>query len=342
MIASQDTIKDRSEYARSERTKPRFDWATIVVTALVTGVITIATGMILYRWQRSEPHLVFSTIETIPFSGQNQVVGIYQVSISNDGTQAVEDVSCFIRVPGANIAQKRISISPSMTYVDSGTGDNVRLQVPGINPSENIQVSFLAEAASNLPARPEVSLRAKGVSGEEKSSKNQKTPDWLSIIPTVLGVLGASLALILFRARLVSKGRKGTYYYHDPDQRRVLSYLCRVNGLYDQASYYDSKVTEVAYWSEADRLAFEAVASNNVDNVRKVKSFLHDLLSYTAISQESRALIFYNLARLASTSNEMNENLAEAKKLAPKLIDLRSNIDPVSRAKPTGTDQKAT
>jgi hypothetical protein len=198
--AKTSEVPDLLRKGKEEISKRRLNWLQILVTAVVTGGVTIATGLILSHFQAREPYLVYSTTDTIPFLGHNQVLAIYQVSIGNEGKKAVEDVNCIINIPAAAIEQKRITADPALSYSESSTGDSLKLSFPLLNPSELVQVSILATAPTQLPNRPQVSLRGKGVSGQEKKIEQQKTGNpLLSVITAIIGVFGGFLSILLYR-----------------------------------------------------------------------------------------------------------------------------------------------
>ena len=56
----------------------RINWKQIVLTAMITGIIAVITGIILYYFQKREPELTYSLSETIPFQGDKEALAIYQ------------------------------------------------------------------------------------------------------------------------------------------------------------------------------------------------------------------------------------------------------------------------
>lgn len=313
----------------------KLNWVAILLTALVTGVVTIGAGVILDRLRTREPRLVYSTLDTIPFTGENRVLAIYHVSIDNEGKRAVEDVACHIRIPWASIEESVVSADPAIPYDKSTEGDTLKLHFPGLNASEAAQVSVLATAASELPIRPVVSLRAKGVSGVKKSAEKEQVPFVYKYLSALTALIGVTTGLVflqaIFRVAIRSKGEKR---YGD-DQRQVLAYVCGIHGLTAEVDRYLSQLPKASYWAEADRLAGVAIASNNPETTQQIKSALKDLLEYdVAIAKSSRGLICYNLARMAAAagdSEEIREYLEQARSQAPALVDARVKLDPVFR-----------
>ncbi|HKQ06186.1 MAG TPA: tetratricopeptide repeat protein [Blastocatellia bacterium] len=317
-------------------------WAEILITALLTGVVTIVTGLITLRLQEREPRLVYSTADTLPFAGQNQVIGIYQLSISNEGKKEVEDVDCHVRVPDAAIGQKSISASPSINISDSVNGDTLKLHVAGLNPSETIQLSILATAQIYLPPRPEISLRGKGIPGTEKSIKENEKPALLALVPAFAGLVAGSLALMFIAKRRVNTSQEDDdSERHREDQRRVLAYLCGLHGLTHDVDRYLSGVPKTKYWAEADRLALLAINSQDSTLIDKTKLVFSDVLQYAAITKLSQGLVLYNLARIALAAGDIEEAqecLRQAQLKAPKLIATRLRIDPLFKSSTPSVD----
>jgi hypothetical protein len=310
----------------------RLNWPQIIVTAVVGGIVTVLTGIVVFRFQTREPQLVYSATEAIPLTGQAQVVAIYQVSINNEGKKEVEDVNLFIRVSDANIEESQISADPAIAYSDSVISDTLELQIPLMNPSESVQVSFLASAPSDLPKRPEISLRGKGVTGKEKTATEGRSDLPLSLISALVGLLAALTVFFSPLRRMLTTEEEKDESRHRDDQRKILAYICGLHGLDEEVNRYLSQSQDAFYWSESDRLAQLAIASGEPGKVEKIKSVLKDLLEYAHINDKSRAIVFFNLARLEVLEgdlDEMRSYLDRAREQMPRLIDTRLKIDPV-------------
>ena len=195
----------------------RVNWIQILVTALVTGIVTIITTIIIFRLQEREAHLIYSTNEAIPFTGENEVIAIYQVLIGNTGKKAAENVDCHIRIQGATIEERRIKLDPTIKYSSIDNKEAVILNFPLLNPTEEVQVSILAKAPIDLPSRPEIAIRGKGIFGEEAHIREE--PENLitrisSILAPIAGIIAGFLTLVLtFRIR--EKYEKRPIFYDD-------------------------------------------------------------------------------------------------------------------------------
>lgn len=330
------------EAPQETNSQRRLNWSQILLTALVTGVVTIVTGVILSKLQVHEPSLVYSTVETIPFAGQNQVVGIYQVSISNEGNKEVEEVDAFIRVIGAKIEQRRVSAAPTLAFSDELKTDSITLHFPRINPSETVQLSILATAPAELPRRSEVALRARGLSGKEKT--NDEKEKFGTVFAAVLTALvGATAGLSSFFMRAVGRSKRDLAAAltriqsgkHSGNQRHVLAYLCDLHGLYDEAERYRTLNAEAQYWSESDRLSTVFLNCSDAKRKESVRRVLDDLLDYASIASDSADIINLNLARICHAcglQDEARSYLAHATAKGDELVKTRVRLDPILRS----------
>ncbi|WP_296591428.1 hypothetical protein [Methylophaga sp.] len=61
------------------------NWKSIIATALITGIVTVATGMFLFWWQSEKSELTYNSIQSIPFDDSDNKLFIQQVEIFNSG-----------------------------------------------------------------------------------------------------------------------------------------------------------------------------------------------------------------------------------------------------------------
>lgn len=170
----------------------RANWPTILITGLVSLAVSVLAGMVIFLLQGREPHLVYTTTDTLPFYGENaRVTGVYQITIANDGKRAVEDVVGVVTIPNGKIEQHRVFGEASLTHTETATADSMKIALPTLNPSESIQISILVTSSTNLPTRPEISLRAKGSTGTEKPRSTFPRPHGLGSI--ILPLRGESV-----------------------------------------------------------------------------------------------------------------------------------------------------
>lgn len=204
----------------------KLDWRDIVVRAglnLAAGLLAaVVAGIVLFCLQAREPRLVYRAPESMPFQGEERLVAIYRVWIRNDGGVVIEDVRCALRVPDAAVEDVHVSAPLTLDHSEWVVGDTARVNIPGLNPGEEVEVSLLA-AASGAPAaqrtlarRPDVSVRARGVSAVETAFAGAAAVASRWVLPTLgLAVMIGALASaatwggrsLVRRVRLLRPGR---------------------------------------------------------------------------------------------------------------------------------------
>ena len=313
----------------------------ILVTAVVTGVVTVGTGMLLFNLQDRAPRLTYATTDTVPFSGGTAFVGIYNIAIANDGTKEVEDVVFVIQIPGATIKQYRLLGSAAVSKEEVVTADTYTAKLSGLNPSEEASISILAESKSEMVKRPDVTLRAKGVTGAEKLANRAVASDLISILAALVGALAGVMALAssslkrrLFFLPQSLLNAASDDLHSGGDQREVFAYLCDLLGLADDVLYYRNLGREVSYWSESDRLTNAALASDSESRKIQIKDLLIKLHGYAAMASDSEAILHFNLARLSAALKQIPDRdnfLAIARRLSPGVLKQRLQLDSRSR-----------
>lgn len=258
-------------------------------------------ALIIGKIQSQDPHLGYTVVSSIPFSGATDVVSIYQINLINDGKREVQDVTCYMRVPGGKIEQFKTSIAPSIGVTQTTTGDSLTVHISSLNPSDTATISLLASGAGELPSRPEVSIRASGVNGEEKTKSPQDDRHdgtWSVLLSGFGAVISTGLFLPIVRK-----------FVGGSNQAKTLETICRTHGLNEAAEYYTKLKGRVWYRDEADRITVEALRVGTADALEKAQSILLALATSGAIADESRAIVFVNLARIEATKG--NESPAD-------------------------------
>jgi len=310
----------------SERTNTLPEWRNRILSAILGIAVTVCGALIIGKFQARDPHLTFTSTESVPFSGPNGEVSIYQVTLSNDGKKEVYDVGCAIRVAAAKIDQYKVTADPLLNVTGLVASDTLNIQVPNLNPSESIQISILASGSQTMPAHTEVTARGKGVVASERKESAGKSP--FGTLP-LISLGAASLALLvssIARSSLLKSQSTGT----GDDQRQILAFLCRSHGLEDLAEMYSSQQHETTYWGEADRLGQRAIDAGG-DRMARIERTLLALLEYKRMVKASRAIVYYNLALISRTKKDVpgsKKYLQDAKNTSKDSVERRLKIDP--------------
>lgn len=315
----------------TERSSRRSEWGNRVVSAIFGIVVTVAGALILGKLQAHEPHLVYSSTESLPFNGPNGDVSIYQVTISNDGKREVNEVACAVRIPAAKIQQYKVLANPLLNVAVSVASDSLNIQIPNLNPSESVQVSLLAVGAPGLPTRPQVAARGRGITGTEKRQTSETASgDTLSLASLVVATSLAVFSTGFFMWLLRAKSASGSSFGSGDDQRQILAYICRVYGLRDLADQYSAQTHETTYWAEADRLGQIATDSGDGERMAGIERALLGLIEYHKMARASKAVVCYNVALIKRAKRDdvaYREYLNLAKETARDEIERRLKVD---------------
>lgn len=314
------------------------NWKSIIATALVTGVVTVITGLLLFYVQLREPKLVYSVEQTIPFQGDREALSIQHVLIRNDGKKSAADVVVDVRVPGGKIKERRVQVASSLPFKEEKSDDSHRFEAKSLNPGETVKISLMTAGVLDSQLNPVVSLRADGVTGE-RLEQEQKKGLSETILPAVVaayaGLLAAFLSSKRYRVAIfsISKGLiTGKGLAPSKEQNEVIASLFALKGLVDEAEYYLAVRKGCSYWSEADLIAAKAIACNDTQRANKYKEVLVDLLEYAEIATSSQAVLHYNIARLCKSlarNDEAQEFLKKARSIDRELVEKRLGKDPL-------------
>ena len=306
--------------------------ASAIITAIITGLVAVTTGTILFRLQTKEPKLVYAVPETTPFSGMERGFAIYTFTIANPGSRPVSDVLAVATVPSAALEQVGVVADATLHYAQRIVGDRLEIKIPELAPGDKISVSLLATGKTTLPSSPQLSVRGSGIVGIKADLPERNPPSLLaSILPTVVGayvVLAGAAAVYLVVKRGTFDVISGK---HREVQNQVMAYLCGLHGLIDDVQEYLSRPPgSTSYWAEADRLAAIALVNPGSEQAEKRKNVLKNLLDYASMADLSRAITHYDIARIAFAQGKVDEaktNLTRARQYGPRLIKIRLTLE---------------
>jgi hypothetical protein len=303
-------------------------WLSRILSALLGIAVTVVGALIIQKLEAHDPHLSYSRTAAVPFSGQDRVVGIYQILLRDDGKKEAEDITCYIRIAGAKLEQYRVITVPSLVPTSTVISDSLTVKLPSLNPGESAQISMLATNPSWLPSIPEVSIRGKGITGEEQVAGTvQGSPEGIAS----LALVAATALLSTFSIyRVLIKNLRSS-----GGQNKELAGICKIHGMDARAAAYSS-MKRTTFYAEADRLGDEAIQSRDPNTKMEAKKILIALSGVSHVKDESKAIILYNLARIASQEGSEREAqlyTVKAKSLSPEEVEGRLRIDPILGAK---------
>ncbi len=318
----------------------KINWKKIIITALMTGAVTIMAGMILFNLQTKKPKLVYDSPETSPFQGAGKNFAIYNVVISNTGGTNIEEVVGVVQFPDSFIDELKVTAPLSLNYSSNFIGDTLSIEIPNLNPTESISVSILVTSQSDMKNSPVVSVRGMGISGVARTSPETGNLIKEPLFTVALIVSLFSIFSSYFGVSISSVSVAGLKFpfprfdnisgRHYGDQNKILSYLCGLNGLVEEMDEYLVRDGNTDYWSEADRFGALGILTPGSNETEKRKKVLLDLNEYTQMAVVSKAIVHYNIARIAFSQNnteEAKKHLTIAQKIGGKIILTRLNME---------------
>lgn len=315
----------------------QFNWKQILVSAFITAVFALIVGILLYNYQNSEPILSYTFYEGLPFEGDGGNIAIYSLVISNDGKKIIEDITANIEFSGGELEQIKVDNKDSININEIKNISTYSANILNMNPKERLKINFLVNE-KNGQKEPSISIRGKGVKGLDSATLAEKNKiTFLGITIDIFDLLVAVLSAIIFAIILflTSKTNLKTEltddYKQSAEQSEIFFYLANLHNLEEEKKYYSHINKKVSYWSEADRISF-SVENDNKDIIKKKKQLLIDLIDYASINYTSKAIIYYDIARISKIlkqSKDVEEYLSKAKHIESKLIEKRIKLDKI-------------
>lgn len=318
------------------------NWKQSIVTAIITIIVTVIGGMLLYYFQYHKPKLEYN-IEVLPsFNSDKENVSIIHLKVSNTGNDIAEDIKCVVDVKPATIKDFNINSNSLIELKTNLDSSKICFTAKNMNSTETYQASLLLTTNAIFPESPTVTLRGKGINGIPQEESNNEIPFiWILTFITI----GTTLVSLTTRSLIKSKGllesiddkllrdklEKIDEGKHHDDQKHIIAYICGLHGLVDEVDRLLSFPSDVSYWSEVDRMTSKAINSDDKGLIDKIKLILLDLVKYASIAESSQGIIHYNLARLEKhqgNNEEADKQIAVANNYNSNIIKTRLEIDP--------------
>lgn len=270
-------------------TQEDINWKQTITVIILTGLVTLASSLVLDWYKSEEPKLIYSVTSSDPFEGKESYLSVYHIVVENQGKNQLSDVNTVIESFDSQIVESKIKIDPSLNYNESISNNSYKLRLDYMNPTDIIQLSLLI--SSQVPPKdPKISVRGKGANGIMQTFPSQNsTSSQNSASNDLLGPLTVGIALMGTLTTIRSYKGKG-------EQHENLVYLCGVNGLNEDAEYYSKNKTN--YMAASDYLTFKALNGDSQEYKDKVIKLFTDLISYTNVLDSSKGVIYYNIARI--------------------------------------------
>lgn len=186
--------------------KERHSFKTILVSAVVTGLFTFLTTLLIDHYTTKQKRLVYDTQTSIPFQKDSLNVRIHNLELLNDGDEAIETIEGLVDFRDQQVAGYQVKGSPILSLQDSLTEHHYHIRLASLNPGERLTVTFLVSGTARVDSMPTISIRAKGLSGKEKRElgRNNGMPPYKLLLAIVLAVALSSTLVVIGRKRLRS------------------------------------------------------------------------------------------------------------------------------------------
>lgn len=262
-----------------------------IATAILTGILTIIGGLIVYYVTRQEPELRYSITKADPFYGSSTATAIYKLEISNTGKKEIDGLMATITFPDETVADRRVTSNSGVIFTEKAAKDSDQVEADVFNPGDRIDASFLVNFEI-APLDPKVSVRGKGVTGKLISALGSSS-DSSSLYLIFAGISVSFVSLISGR---LAAGKLLPDAAHLQDVRDLLALGCFLADLPDEGQrILDSR--KCHYWSQSERIA--AVYVSNPAGAEKAAKALEIVLEYgVKMSVTSEPIFNYNIARL--------------------------------------------
>lgn len=178
----------------------------IILTALITALLSLAVGILLYHYKSKTADLVYEVFPPAHFEKQTTRTSIYNARVENAGSKEAEDVQVYFELPASCHIQD-IKVEPSMksiSYTSSSPNPNIRaVKFPLLNPGDNSRFSVLVDQGEIAPIKVEV--RGKGLTG--RTGPSESRTEFLSILSISSAILAVIGVLIGITSTLFAKFR---------------------------------------------------------------------------------------------------------------------------------------
>lgn len=175
------------------------DVVLLVIGALLGGIVTVISTLVTGYLQERTAALQYIRNDTQPLKDNDVNTSIYMASVYSVGNKEAEGVECVVRIPNARIVSH--SINPStLGHAYSEEGDTAAVHFDMLNPGEAVTMQFLATSEVELPSKAEVTVRSKGVTGQEIGAPSSVGggSSWKSTLLTYVWSLAPAIVVAIF------------------------------------------------------------------------------------------------------------------------------------------------
>lgn len=261
---------------------------TILLTAAVTLLVTVLSGLLLDFLRNARPTISYSVTEAVDIDlGDHRHVGAYVVSIVNTSKPVVKDITCHVEAGPARLRNGGVAAPPGLQMDIQESDTRLSVSVPYLKTGERLEMTVVAEGLS-IPAKAEVAIRSphdiRIVTGGSVPQSS------LSLRFATAGIVAAGVGV------LVSVIAGGLIAH---DQKDILTFAASVSGLPRLAELYATASKDLTYYSQGDVAYALAAAASDRSEIQKYRRLLSVTLDApTGMLAVSRANLYYSMGKI--------------------------------------------
>jgi hypothetical protein len=287
---------------------PKTNLRAVLLTGIVSLVVGVGSGLLINYLTEKSPSLTYDITTQEVFPGEQHTIGIFALRVANDGKREIEQLFCQIRFLEGQVTERRVAGLSQSARTIGGTGRDVDVSVPFLNPGEQFSIQvLLADVKQPLP-RPSVEVRGKGITGKEAQSEGgsrKPISELLSVAIAAIATLLTAFAT-LWTSRMSRRSvtlealrESANPKHHSADQRDTIAYAMEAHGLPNDAAVIREWPRQLSYWAASDILCSKWIREGDREHAQRGLVSLEFLTQYAAIAEDSRRIIALNMARLA-------------------------------------------
>jgi hypothetical protein len=298
--------------------EPKTNYKALIITGIISLAVAVGGNILVNKLTGEKLLLAYDLVVSETFSSSSGNIRIATISVVNNGSKSIDDVSLNVDFPDGSIQEYKLSgLQPNSYNIDKKT-NKLSLSTKFLNPTEEFVVQLLLNNPSKTEFIPFIDLRGRGVLGSQVV-KDKKSAFSESVL-TALLALATAMAFFTqksFRKKItgvdfeelrkikdeVTRGDK-----HADEQRDVVAYILSVCSLGSYADEIRNIPRKISYWSICDHLTQKWLEADDVRLCENGANALERLIEYAAIADKSVLLIKSNIAKLYKAAGKLDKS----------------------------------
>jgi hypothetical protein len=193
------------------------------------------------------------------------------------------------------------------------------VSLASLNPGEQIGASLMLSLADPA-AVPTITVRGRGVNGQESGSKEPKKNELLFLVAgAIASVLGAIFSVTPIMRRIIGRSVPPSVFSHTflsqegrvgPfDRNELVAFICSLSGLTEHARQLRFAPSEISFRGAADYLISEALSAESSETKQRFQMALQSMLLVGVISDDSIDVIENAITRLGGLDDAQCSNI---------------------------------